>query len=340
VEVRLPLETDRLVIRPLRLEDAGDLHELYSDAEAMRFLAGDVPSTLEESRAWVQAKIHLFGRDGGMSLWAVAERSSGRVVGDAGLQWEEIEGRRELDLGCRLVPRHQGRGYATEASGAILRAAFHAGFHRVTAQTDLGNAAARRALERLGFASEGTTEWSDRTMAFYVCRQPGMSGADVLEVLDALQGLRLWLDGGWGVDALLGEQTRPHRDLDFALDERDLPAVERRLRQLGYEEVEEGWVGRPTRVVFTDAGGRWLDVHPVRFDDAGDGWQTLPGRRRGAYPARELVSGAVAGRRVPCISAALQRLHHGGYTLAAHDRVDLARLSGALGSFTAGPRAC
>jgi [ribosomal protein S5]-alanine N-acetyltransferase len=173
--IQLPIETERLIIRPLRLDDAHDLHELYSDAKAMRFLEADVPQTIVESRAWVQSKIDLFERDGGMSLWALVERESGRVIGDAGLQWEEIGGARELDLGCRLIGRLHGRGLATEASAAILRAAFGAGVIRVTAQTALDNDAALHVLRRLGFRVEGETEWQGRQMAFAVCRQPGMS---------------------------------------------------------------------------------------------------------------------------------------------------------------------
>jgi lincosamide nucleotidyltransferase A/C/D/E len=276
----------------------------------------------------VRQKIDLFERAGGMSLWAVVERASGRVIGDAGLQWEEVRGRRELDLGCRLVRRRQGRGYATEAANAILRAAFAAGFARVTAQTDVANLRARRVLAKLGFRDAGATEWCGRTMAFSVCRQPGMAAADVFEVLDALDGLRLWLDGGWGVDALVSRQTRAHRDLDLALDERDLVVAEGRLRALGYEEVEEGWVGRPTRFVFMDARGRRLDVHPLRFDAAGDGRQTLPSGGVGLYPGADLVRGTIGGRAVPCISAALQLHHHRGYTPAAHDKADVALLAG------------
>ena len=328
--IHLPIETDRLVIRPLRLEDAEDLHELYSDADGLRFLTTEPAETVEYSRRWVQAKIDLFGRDEGMSLWAVVERESGRVIGDAGLQWEDIHGRRELDLGCRIAPSRRGRGYGTQASSAILQAAFAAGLTRITAQTDVGNAAARRVLERLGFRADGTTEWHGHKMAVYVCSQPGMSEADVLEVLDALEGLRLWLDGGWGVDALISEQTRAHRDLDLALDERDLAKAETALRALGYQEVEEGWVGRPTRAVFTDARGRWVDVHPLRFDDAGNGWQLLPDGGLGGYPRSELVWGTIAGVRVPCISASLQLRHHEGYTLAEHDRADLALLQQTL----------
>jgi RimJ/RimL family protein N-acetyltransferase len=98
--VRLPIETERLSIRPLRLDDAVELHGLYSDARAMRYLTSRVPTTVAESQEWVQAKIDLFARDEGLSLWAVVERATGAVVGDAGLQWETYDGK-VLDLGCR-----------------------------------------------------------------------------------------------------------------------------------------------------------------------------------------------------------------------------------------------
>lgn len=47
-----------------------------------------------------------------------------------------------------------------------------------------------------------------------------MNGSDVMEVLDRLRsaGVRFWVDGGWGVDALLGEQTREHEDLDLVVE--------------------------------------------------------------------------------------------------------------------------
>jgi len=180
--IRLPIETERLLVRPLRLADSQDLYELYSDAGTMRFLevAAALPRTLVESQAWVQSKVDLFERDDGMSLWALVERERGRVIGDAGLQWEMVAGRRELDLGCRIVRRLHGRGYATEASSAILRGALDAGFNRVTAQTATDNAAALEVLRRIGFRIEGETEWEGRTMAFGVCEllgQPVETGA-------------------------------------------------------------------------------------------------------------------------------------------------------------------
>src|SRR5437763_266673 len=66
------------------------------------------------------------------------------------------------------------------------------------------DAVARRALDRFGSVGTGESHWNGHLMAFYLCEQPGMSEADVVAILDALAGLRLALDGGWGVDALVG----------------------------------------------------------------------------------------------------------------------------------------
>jgi lincosamide nucleotidyltransferase A/C/D/E len=128
------------------------------------------------------------------------------------------------------------------------------------------------------------------------------------------------------VDALLGEQTREHSDVDLAIDVRDLPAAEEKLGRLGFAEVDAD-PGRPARVVLRDAPGRQVDLHPLTFDGNGDGWQELPDGERGAYPGAELVAGAVGGRAVPCISAELQLRHHSGYEPTDDDRADVARLT-------------
>jgi RimJ/RimL family protein N-acetyltransferase len=128
LRIELPIETERLVIRPLELEDASDLRE---DPD------------------WIREKVDRFERDGGMSLWAAVERESGRAVALAGLQWEQIDGRRELDLGCVVANHEQSRGYGTEASKAVVQAAFAAGFERITAMTGHDNETALHVLEKL-----------------------------------------------------------------------------------------------------------------------------------------------------------------------------------------------
>ena len=167
MQVQLPIETERLTIRPLRIEDADELHELYSDVEAMRFLTSSPPATVAESRAWVQSKIELFERDDGLSLWAAVARDTGAVVGDVGLQWETYDGR-VVDLGCRLIRRHWGRGYASEASRAVLSAGFRElGVDRICAATHVDNARARRVLEALGGRRERELHVYGMDMALY-----------------------------------------------------------------------------------------------------------------------------------------------------------------------------
>lgn len=148
--IELPIETERLLIRPLRLADAGELGQ---------------------SADWIQEKIDRFERDGGMSLWAVVERASGRAAGLAGLQWEEIDGQCELDLGCIIAKDRRRLGYATEASRAVLQAAFAAGYTRITAMTGLDNAAALAVLERLGMAYARETTWEGKVYALYALEQ-------------------------------------------------------------------------------------------------------------------------------------------------------------------------
>jgi RimJ/RimL family protein N-acetyltransferase len=103
-----------------------------------------------------------------MSLWAAVERESRRAVALAGLQWEQIDGCRELDLGCVVARHARQRGYGTEASLAILDAAFASGFERITAMTGHDNAPALHVLEKLGFARHGDANHEGRDYAFFV----------------------------------------------------------------------------------------------------------------------------------------------------------------------------
>lgn len=152
-----------------------------------------------------------------------------------------------------------------------------------------------------------------------------MDAADVLLVLDRLEraGVRVWLDGGWGVDALVGHQTRPHRDVDLALDVRQQAAALAALRDLGYGIATDE---RPTRVELAAPGDRWVDLHPLAFEATGDGVQTGPAGERWVYPAGCLVTGRLSDRTVGCLSAAQQIVFHQGYPLREQDVHDLALL--------------
>jgi lincosamide nucleotidyltransferase A/C/D/E len=158
--------------------------------------------------------------------------------------------------------------------------------------------------------------------------------ADVAEVLERLEeaGVEYWLDGGWGVDALLGVQTRKHDDVDIVVDQEDVARGQEALSGIGFAHAGDSEPGLPSRVVLVDRRGRQVDFHPVVVDHARNGWQPLGDGAWGQYPAEGLAgSGEVGEKRVACITPALQLRHHLGYPWGEQDRQDMEALGKRFG---------
>lgn len=151
-----------------------------------------------------------------------------------------------------------------------------------------------------------------------------MQAADVLTLVSDLDelGVACWLDGGWGVDCLLGEQTREHSDLDLVVDRSDLDRVRNWLEQRGYSVIRD-WL--PTSIAFRDAAGLEVDLHPVDLTADGGGDQVLRDGSRWHYSAP--VEGSVAGHPVRCASASDQLAMHRGYDPRPVDVADVRRLA-------------
>jgi lincosamide nucleotidyltransferase A/C/D/E len=157
------------------------------------------------------------------------------------------------------------------------------------------------------------------------------SAADVLAVLDRLEaaGIDVWIDGGWGIDALVGEQTREHDDVDLVLPLARVGDARAALADLGFQLAVD-WL--PTRCQLRDGGGRGVDFHAVTF--AADGSARQAARDGGSYeyPAQGFSGrGTIAGRPVPCLSAEVQVRHHTGYEPTDVDRGDMRLLRDRLG---------
>lgn len=156
-----------------------------------------------------------------------------------------------------------------------------------------------------------------------------MTASDVLEVVGRLEaaGLAVCVDGGWGVDALVGETTRGHADLDLVVLAPELGAVRSLLGEVGYRTVLRDWL--PTSIALADGQSREVDLHPVTPTSDGGGDQVQPGGGSFHYPPP--TSGVIGGRRVACVDAATQVRCHLGYPPQAKDRHDLRRLHERLG---------
>ena len=124
-----------------------------------------------------------------------------------------------------------------------------------------------------------------------------MDAASLLRVVGRLEqhGIDVWIDGGWGVDALLERQTREHDDLDLVAELGCSGSIIELLHGLGYDLVAAG-------------GG-------VYQMDEGRSW---------VYPGEGFAGrGSVAGRQVRCLSPEVQVLVHAGYELTEKDYREL-----------------
>lgn len=147
-----------------------------------------------------------------------------------------------------------------------------------------------------------------------------MRADQVVTVLDRLTPVTrvLWVAGGWGVDALVGHQTRPHGDLDLAVDAASLPAVRDALA--GFVPTED-WL--PVRIELTHPDGRRIDLHPVVLAADGSAVQAGPDGTSFHYPAGCTTTGTIAARAITCLTPAQQLAFRQGYTPRPEDHHDI-----------------
>jgi len=117
----MTLETERLILRELTMEDLDALHEILSDPETMRHYPA--PFTRERSRQWIQWNLENY-RAYGFGLWAVVLKATGHLIGDCGITMQPIDGRMEPEIGYHIHKDHNGNGYGTEAARACRDYAF------------------------------------------------------------------------------------------------------------------------------------------------------------------------------------------------------------------------
>jgi lincosamide nucleotidyltransferase A/C/D/E len=159
-----------------------------------------------------------------------------------------------------------------------------------------------------------------------------MTSAALIELLSLIETnhIEVWLDGGWGVDALLGEQTRAHKDADLIVRVSDLDRLAALLQPRGFA-VRSG--GTPSNFVLADATGLDLDLHAVVFDASGNGVYRMANGQDWIYPAEGFTGrGRIGGQSVRCLTAAIQVLGHAtGYAPTAKDIEDMERLRARFG---------
>jgi ribosomal-protein-alanine N-acetyltransferase len=145
-------ETERLIVRPLTDDDADALYDLHRRDEVMRWLDRTLSTGPADELARL-ARWRVWETDG-FGFFGIVLRETGALVGVQVLKpFDDLP---HIDLGWRLHPDHQGRGYATEsARGAIAYAFGPLGLDELAATTLPDNVKSRAVMERLGMTYAG-----------------------------------------------------------------------------------------------------------------------------------------------------------------------------------------
>jgi RimJ/RimL family protein N-acetyltransferase len=142
----------------VRADDHAALHAMRSREDVTRWLYYG-PPTEEQTRAWIEGVLARPPETG--TVFVVELRESGELVGHLTMSIDPEH--RQGEIGFIFHPAHQGRGYATEASRALVAHAFeHYGVHRVYGRLEPRNEASARVLEKLGMRREALlieNEW-------------------------------------------------------------------------------------------------------------------------------------------------------------------------------------
>ena len=162
------LRTERLRLRAYTTADEAELFEVFADPYARRFY----PEMADRAkvRAWIEWNLGNYN-EFGFGLWAMEVKVEGRFVGDCGLTYQDVEGRRELEIGYHVLERERGRGYATEAARACLEFGFtHTSSENICSIVAPLNQASCAVAARVHMAQREFMKGGQRLLLFYTTR--------------------------------------------------------------------------------------------------------------------------------------------------------------------------
>ena len=169
-------------------------------------------------------------------------------------------------------------------------------------------------------------KWDSNKTALYElnCKlalsdMPDMTAEEVVKIIKLFEenGIEVYVDGGWGVDALLGTQTRKHDDLDIALPHRFVPKLRELLESRGYKDVPRSDT-RDCNFVLSDDKGHFIDVHTFTIDESGKNVFGV------AYEPRHLTGfGTINAYPVKCPPPEVMVEFHTGYNVDENDFHDM-----------------
>jgi [ribosomal protein S5]-alanine N-acetyltransferase len=161
--------TDRLYMRPLKVSDSGAWEDFFVNNESLGFFAFDPAlSPSQKAKDWIESQLLRY-KEGRYGLMALLDKRTGELVGQCGLLLQEIDGKEELEIGYHVLPRHWGKGFATEAALFFKEFAFqHRLADSVISIIHIHNVRSQKVAQKNGMESTVRTKF--RNLPVYIYR--------------------------------------------------------------------------------------------------------------------------------------------------------------------------
>lgn len=150
---RMELETNRLILRPINLDDKNEIFEYRSDTEINKY-QGWIPKTVDDVEIFIGKTSNQINESDSWFQLVIIEKESRKIVGDLGIHFFDSENK-QVEIGCTLNKDFQNIGYATESIKRIIDYLFNdLNKHRIITSIDPDNKNSIRLVERIGFRKE------------------------------------------------------------------------------------------------------------------------------------------------------------------------------------------
>ena len=149
------LDTPRLRLRKLTMQDATDIFRYSRDTQVARHVLWDAHRTIGDSRAYLRYMLRRY-RQHEAASWGIEYRATGQIIGTIGFMWIQTDNS-AAEVGYSLSRDYWNRGLMTEALQAVIDYGFgRLNLNRIEAQHETANPASGAVMRKCGMQKEGT----------------------------------------------------------------------------------------------------------------------------------------------------------------------------------------
>ena len=148
------LETERLILRKMTLEDAEDMFEYASDPDVAKYTTWDAHQSLKDSKFFLKIVVERY-KNRQITDWGIVHKEDGKFIGTCGFAECHLFHSR-AEIGYAISRKYWRQGYMSEAVNAIIKFGFQTmNLNRIEARCDVENIASARVMEKVGMQFEG-----------------------------------------------------------------------------------------------------------------------------------------------------------------------------------------